>query len=345
MSNLPDQLISSLKNVQGFDEQSFKEIHDSGKQITSIRFNQQKISKEDLEQGNLKNDFDELPLTENILWCDNGYYLKERPLFYLDPLWHAGTYYVQEPSSMCIGFVMKQLCDLSKPLHVLDLCAAPGGKSTEIAGLLSKESILISNEVINSRVHILEENITKWGLPNVIVTHNDARDFGGLTEFFDVILVDAPCSGSGLFRKDPELINEWSPEQVLLCGQRQKRILTDILPALKKNGLLIYTTCSFSQEENEDLVDFSMQQFSLDNIPVPFKPDWNIVETISPISRAKGYRFYPSKLRGEGFFLSCFKKWDEGGVDDKVNIKKYRKKNAPAEINSAQKSVIEPWIN
>lgn len=345
MIYLPEQLISSLCNAQGFDEKSFREIHRSDKTVTSIRINQHKISTEDSDKDNLKNKFPELQIEGKIPWSDNGYYLKERPLFYLDPLWHAGIYYVQEASSMCLEFVLKQLCDLSRPLRILDLCAAPGGKSTAIAGLLSGESILVSNEVISSRTHILEENTIKWGLPNIIVTQNDARDFLGLKEYFDVILVDAPCSGSGLFRKDQDAIKEWSPEQVMLCSQRQKRILTDIMPALKKDGLLIYTTCSFSQEENEEIADFLMQQFPVENISVPVKPEWNIVETNSGVAQAKGYRFYPYMLKGEGFFLSCFRKRNEGENNRSQTMKAPKKRDTLPVISAAQKSILTPWLN
>lgn len=345
MNHLPEQLISSLRNTQGFDEKLFIEIHDADKQITSVRFNQRKVTEEKIAQNDLKNAFSTLPIDGKIPWSRNGYYLKERPSFYLDPLWHAGTYYVQEASSMSIEYVLTHLCDLSRPVRVLDLCAAPGGKSTVIAGLLSPESILVSNEVITSRTHILEENIIKWGLPNVIVTQNDARDFGKLKDYFDIILVDAPCSGSGLFKKDPDSIKEWSSDQVMLCSQRQKRILADIIPVLKKDGLLIYTTCSFSQEENEEMEDFLIQQFPLQNISVPFKPEWNIVETNSPVTKAKGYRFYPHKLMGEGFFLSCFKKQEEGIETDNLNIRNPKKKILISQISHTQKSFLTPWIN
>jgi 16S rRNA C967 or C1407 C5-methylase (RsmB/RsmF family)/NOL1/NOP2/fmu family ribosome biogenesis protein len=345
MNHLPEHLIYSLRNTQGFDEKSFIKIHDADKQITSVRLNQKKVTKEKIAQNDLKNTLSALPMDGKVPWSRNGYYLKERPLFYLDPLWHAGTYYVQEASSMCIEFVLTHLCDLSRPVRVLDLCAAPGGKSTAMAGLISAESILVSNEVIASRTHILEENIIKWGLPNVIVTQNDARDFGKLKEYFDIILVDAPCSGSGLFRKDPDSVREWSSEQVMLCSQRQKRILADIIPSLKKGGLLIYTTCSFSQEENEEMEDFLMQQFPLDNMAVPFKPEWNIVETYSHLLHVKGYRFYPYKLWGEGFFLSCFKKQNEGEGEESLTIKRQKKNSRLTEINDMQKSIWAPWID
>src|SRR4029077_12066969 len=146
--------------------------------------------------------------------------------------------------------------DLLQPIKVLDLCAAPGGKSTLIQSLLQGESLLVSNEVIKTRVNILSENITKWGAANVIVTNNDPKDFQRLGDYFDVIVVDAPCSGSGLFRKDPEAIHEWSEQNVELCGQRQQRILSDILPCLKDGGILIYSTCSYAETEDEAIADW-----------------------------------------------------------------------------------------
>lgn len=345
MNYLPPPLISSLQHVQGFDEKSFMEIHVSDKQVTSVRLNLRKISKNDSPHDDVKNIFSGLSIAGKVPWSDNGFYLEERPLFYLDPLWHAGVYYVQEPSSMCLEFVLKHLCDLSRPLRVLDLCAAPGGKSTLIAGLLNEESVLISNEVIVLRSRILQENMIKWGLPNVIITQNDPEDFLKLKGYFDVILVDAPCSGSGLFRKDPGSVKEWSPEQVRTCSQRQKRIVADVLPSLKENGLLIYTTCSFSQEENEDISDYLMQQFPLENISLPFNPEWNIVETESPLARAKGYRFYPYKLMGEGFFMSCFKKQSGETGEREKDMKNRMQKNILSEINGVQRSFLTQWID
>src|SRR5436190_11131836 len=184
-----------------------------------------------------------------VPWSSSGFYLNERPIFTLDPMFHAGAYYVQEASSMFLEQALKQTVDLSQPVKVLDLCAAPGGKSTLIQSLITTESLLVSNEVIKTRVNILSENITKWGAANVIVTNNDPRDFQRLPGYFDVIVIDAPCSGSGLFRKDPAAISEWSRDNVILCSQRQQRILADIMPALKPGGILIYSTCSYSQEE------------------------------------------------------------------------------------------------
>jgi 16S rRNA C967 or C1407 C5-methylase (RsmB/RsmF family) len=203
---LPGTFIDSIRDAKGFDESTFEQVHQSGEQVTSVRINPAK-------SFNISKD---LPFPENIEkavpWCFNGYYLFQRPSFTSDPLFHAGAYYVQEASSMFLEEVLKQTADLSQPLKVLDLCAAPGGKSTLIQSLINEKSLLVSNEVIKTRVTILSENITKWGTANVIVTNNDPKDFLRLSNFFDVIVVDAPCSGSGLFRKDPEAINEWSEQ-------------------------------------------------------------------------------------------------------------------------------------
>ncbi|HEU4717804.1 MAG TPA: RsmB/NOP family class I SAM-dependent RNA methyltransferase, partial [Bacteroidia bacterium] len=167
---------------------------------------------------------------EKVSWCATGFYLPERPSFTHDPLFHAGHYYVQEASSMSIETVFEKYFPERDNLTVLDLCAAPGGKSTHIVSLLGENSLLVSNEVIRHRANILSENLAKWGKDNVVVTNADPSEFSKLEGFFDVILVDAPCSGEGLFRRDPEAAKEWSPENMELCAARQKRILLDVWP-------------------------------------------------------------------------------------------------------------------
>ena len=297
---IPQPLIQSLQGVEGFDEAAFLNVHTSATPITSIRVHPQKSEAiHDIFPGSI----------ERVPWSSHGYYLSERPSFTFDPLFHAGCYYVQEASSMFIEHVLQQTLDLSKPLKILDLCAAPGGKSTLIQSLLSKSSLLVSNEVIRQRVNVLKDNIVKWGCNNVIVTHNDPRDFAKLKGFFDVIVVDAPCSGSGLFKKDEDAIKEWSENNVILCSQRQQRILADVMPALKENGIIIYSTCSYSKEEDEDILDWLSTAFSLSNIRLDTKPEWHIVETTSQL-RNYGYRFWPHLLRGEGFFVAAFRKND-----------------------------------
>ena len=287
---LPAALLTSLESVTGFDKDAFLKVHASGEQVTSIRINPSKIA-----ESSKALSFGE-GWGEVIPWTQYGFYLKERPSFTFDPLFHAGCYYVQEASSMFLEQALKQTVDLSKPLKILDLCAAPGGKSTHIQSLISKESLLVSNEVIKSRNNILKDNIIKWGCKNVVVTNNDPKDFARLENYFDVIVVDAPCSGSGLFRKEPDAIDYWSENNVQLCSQRQQRILADVLPALKKDGVLIYSTCSYSREEDEGIVSWMNEELQIADCKLQIEGRFNIVES------SHGYRFWPDKLKGEGVF-------------------------------------------
>nr|WP_262920186.1 RsmB/NOP family class I SAM-dependent RNA methyltransferase [Niabella hibiscisoli] len=207
---------------------------------------------------------------------------------------------------MFLEQVLKQSVALDQPLKILDLCAAPGGKSTHLQSLISPDSLLVSNEVIRQRVNILKDNMVKWGSSNVVVTNNDPKDFSKLKGYFDVIVVDAPCSGSGLFRRDEAAISEWSENNVVLCSQRQQRILADILPTLKDGGVLVYSTCSYSRQEDEDIADWLTTTFPLSNIPLNVNADWKIIEAVTT-SGNKGYRFWPHLAKGEGFFLAAFK--------------------------------------
>lgn len=323
-TQIPDELIKALRGLPGFNETEFISIHEKGEQVTSVRTNPFKPHSQ-------------FNSCSPVTWCENGYYLIERPSFTNDPLFHAGAYYVQEASSMFIGHILNSGTDVSKPLRVLDLCAAPGGKSTHLLSILSPGSLLLSNEVIRSRITSLRENIVKWGCPNVIVTNNDPADLSVLENYFDVILVDAPCSGSGLFRKDPEAISEWSEESVKLCSSRQKRILEDVIPSLKKNGILIYSTCSYSEEENEGIVDSLMRDGGFETISLPAEGN-TIVRTISPGSKAIGYRFYPGKIKGEGFFAACLRKIS-GGED--LIIKPRTLKS----VTSTEEKLLAKWLH
>lgn len=311
--------MESLKDVKGFDKEAFGKVHTSGEQITSVRINP-------VKQAEIKNK------KSKIDWTDFGFYLESRPSFTFDPLFHAGCYYVQEASSMFLEQALKQTVDLSKSLKVLDLCAAPGGKSTHIQSLLSENSLLVSNEVIRSRANILKDNIIKWGCENVVVTNNDPRDFTKLENYFDVIVVDAPCSGSGLFRRDPEAIEEWSENNVQLCSQRQQRIIADVWPALKKDGILVYSTCSYSKEEDEDIVKWLLSEFRVVNRTLQIDPSWGIIESEGC------YRFWPDKVRGEGFFLACFQK-KEGEKEISVKTKK-----KPELLHKKEIEIIEKWV-
>lgn len=255
----------------------------------SIRYNPQKIWFE--------------PQGQPVLWEPMGRYLKDRPKFTLEPWFHGGLYYVQEASSMMLGEVFRQLPLPSRSRRILDLCAAPGGKSTHLATLKNEEDLLVSNEVIRSRVAPLEENLTKWGAQNVVITHNDPADFHSLPHFFDLIVVDAPCSGEGLFRRDAAAVSEWSPEHVAFCASRQERILNDIWPVLAPGGFLVYSTCTFNKTENEQVVKaFTEQQnatfFELESEGLPL-----IVSDDVPV-----YRCLPSVMQGEGFTFSIIQK-------------------------------------
>lgn len=243
---------------------------------------------------------DYMPSAEKVAWCDKGYYLNERPLFTADPLFHAGVYYVQEASSMFLSQVVEQ--HFPDADTVLDLCAAPGGKSTLLSQYLHRNCLLVSNEIVRNRAYILAENLAKWGNQNTLVTNNDPADFSALNNFFDAIVVDAPCSGEGMFRKDPGAIDEWSLSNVELCSSRQRKILTDVWDALKPEGILVYSTCTYNREENEDNVAWMCRELDAELLKVDLHGNENIVESDF------GYRFFPHRTKGEGFFIAVVRK-------------------------------------
>lgn len=251
----------------------------------------------------------EIANTVPVPWCPEARYLKKRPSFTLDPLFHAGTYYVQEASSTFLSHVLSSLA-APKDGVFLDLCAAPGGKSTLLASYLGTQGLLLANEVISGRAQILKENIVKWGIGNTVVTQNDASHFRPLEGLFDLVLIDAPCSGEGMFRKDPNAIAEWSPDHVTHCAIRQQRILDEagILP--KAGGYLVYATCTYNETENEKNIRFLAEEFSFEPVRIPVPPEWGIVESRidSEAGDYFGYRFFPHKVQGEGFFVSVMKR-------------------------------------
>ncbi|HTK21552.1 MAG TPA: hypothetical protein VL442_18665 [Mucilaginibacter sp.] len=309
----PSNFLNSIAGSPGLDTENFSKAHQTAESPTSIRLNPFKPSI-------IKGD-------EKVAWCNEGYYLNSRPSFTFDPLFHAGCYYVQEASSMFIGHILHYINKDSDGIKVLDLCAAPGGKSTLISSALKESDLLVANEIIKTRVPVLTDNLTRWGIANTIVSNNDPKDFTKLKGFFDIILVDAPCSGSGMFRKDPDAMNEWSEANVNLCHQRQERILADVYPALKEDGYLIYSTCSYSMEENEDILDWLCNEFDLESIRIPINNDWGIVESKSTRSKAWGYRFYPDKVKGEGLFAACLRKKDSDGEVAPAKSKEQQKPN------------------
>lgn len=241
-----------------------------------------------------------------IPWCENGVFLLERPVFTLNPLFHAGSFYPQEAGSMLLDYMLRQLQLPTEPT-VLDLCAAPGGKSTLIASFLDGKGLLVANEVINQRAKILKENISKWGYANTIVTNNDPADFQRLTSFFDVAVVDAPCSGEGMFRKDPNARTEWSLDNVNLCAGRQKRILADVWSSIKEGGYLIYSTCTFNSMENEENVKWMESELGGQYIHV--EAPYNFVQGRNGI----GICGIPGKSESEGFYIAIVQKLSNDG--------------------------------
>jgi 16S rRNA C967 or C1407 C5-methylase (RsmB/RsmF family)/NOL1/NOP2/fmu family ribosome biogenesis protein len=299
MLELPVNFVDRTKSLLGDEYPAFEEAL-NGISPVSIRVNDKFT--------------DYKPSDQIVPWCDSGFYLNERPLFTADPLLHAGVYYVQEASSM----FLKQVCDvyLKNAERVLDLCAAPGGKSTLLSQALPSEVLLVSNEIVRSRAMILAENVIKWGNPNVVVTNNAPEDFRKLPAFFDAIVVDAPCSGEGMFRKDPGSVAEWSLQNVQQCAIRQKSILKDVWQSLKDGGILVYSTCTYNKEENEDNVAWICEELGADCLT----PDISRFDGI--VVSKYGCRFYPHKIKGEGFFIAVLRKYNTG---ENINIGKSKK--------------------
>ena len=225
---------------------------------------------------------------------------------------------------MFITHVLRSLADsslftLHSSLHLLDMCAAPGGKSTAMRTVLPEGSTLVSNEPIPNRAQILLENITKWGWPDCIVTNNYPRDFRKAKILFDLILCDVPCSGEGMFRKDPATIGEWSPQNVEKCWRLQREIVSDAWECLNPGGLLIYSTCTYNIKENEENVRWIMETYDAEPVTIPTDPSWNITGSLLPGFDAPVYRFIPGITRSEGLFLCVLRKrgkraLDHGGI-------------------------------
>lgn len=333
---LPTPFIDYTRTLLGDEEYEQLSAALSQESPVSIR-----MRDEELRMRN-----EELP---RLPWCEEGCYLDQRLTFTFDPLFHAGCYYVQEASSMFVGRVLTNYVSQG-PVVMLDLCAAPGGKSTHARSLLPEGSLLVANEVIRNRSQILAENLTKWGHPGVVVTNNDPADFSRLDVFFDVILTDVPCSGEGMFRKDPGAIEEWSPENVEICWQRQRRIVADIWPSLKPGGILIYSTCTYNTKENEENVQWICEEFGAEVLPVDTPSEWNITGNLLPGANFPVYRFLPHKTKGEGFFLAVLRKSErdvsQTGKEEisRKKVASTKGKAAPPQIGKEQLALAGGWL-
>lgn len=326
---LPEAFEERMKNFLG--ELQFLKFQQAleNEPKTSIRLNPFK---------NLK----ETQKMKKVPWTNWGYYLEDRPSFTLDPLFHAGAYYVQEASSMFLEHILEYL-QIPKNGIFLDLAAAPGGKSTLLSSYLGEEGFLVANEVIKARASILKENIIKWGIGNSLVTQNDPEHFSNLEGFFDLVLVDAPCSGEGMFRKDPDARNEWSADHVNLCTMRQERIMDQAGALVKAGGYLIYSTCTFNEQENEDMLRFICSEFSYEPVRIPLESSWGIVETKVEIEDKSyyGYRFYPHKVDGEGFFICVLKRSEDAYSQEPQRIKDFKHPFIKSEGKIISQKLIE----
>lgn len=294
----------------------------------SIRLHAQKTT------GNARDYLDAALVGPQVPWHPHGWYLTERPSFTTDPFFQAGGYYVQEASSMFLLHALAQIAPLRQSLRVLDLCAAPGGKSTLLQSAISSDSLLVANETIRPRIGALKENLEKWGLPNKAIASADPSEMKNMEAWFDVVVVDAPCSGEGMFRKDPDAIAEWSPAHVEFCAARQKRIVTDAIACLKPGGSLLYSTCTFNQMENDENVEWMVQTFDLEKTALAVPAEWNINQT------RHGFSFLPHLVAGEGFYLAALRKKSGPAVTMKTPAAFKSLKPLSKDLRQA----IKPWF-
>jgi 16S rRNA C967 or C1407 C5-methylase (RsmB/RsmF family)/NOL1/NOP2/fmu family ribosome biogenesis protein len=318
---LPEEFVKRLKSQKYIDAEALVTALEEPSPV-SIRINPVKWRKRPSDSA-------------AVPWCSHGYYLKNRHSYTLDPLFHAGCYYPQEASGMFLEEVIRQTGQLPGNLRVLDLCAAPGGKSTHLADIIGLNNLLVANEVIRSRAAVLAETITKWGQGNTLVTQNDPAVFGRLPGYFDIIIVDAPCSGEGMFRGETA-VREWSAANTVHCSVRQKRILIDIWPALKENGILVYSTCTFNPGENEENIKWFIGKNEAECVRIDISEFKGISEI--DFEGIFGYGFYPDRVRGEGFFISVMRKTCH---QERARIKSIRKPELQANKNDL--NVVNKW--
>ena len=272
----------------------------SGEPSVSVRINPAKAGSPSEIFGNL--------VSGPVEWNRHAAFLSERPAFTLDPLIHAGAYYVQDSSAMFPGKAFRDVLDkvlesgIISP-KVLDLCAAPGGKTTDISASLRESCkggyLLVSNEIMKQRAAVLADNAAVWGDPSVVVTSVDPKAFGTLPGFFDIIVADVPCSGEGMFRKDDEAVSQWSEENVALCQARQRRIVADVWPSLAEGGFLVYSTCTFNNLENDDNVKWICSEFGAEIIGI---------DSCGLLRTECGVSLVPGFVRGEGQYCAVLRK-------------------------------------
>ena len=312
---LPEEFVKYTSQLMG--EKLFEKLCEGLEEQppVSIRLNPLKCNKEDVSIEGFRS---------RVAWCPStGMYMNDRPSFTFDPLFHSGVFYVQEASSMFIDNVIRQV--ISEPVTMLDLCAAPGGKTTACRAALPEGSLVVCNEPIRTRANILSENIQKFGHEDVIVTNNYPRDYRKSGIVFDVILADVPCSGEGMFRKDSNAIAEWSVHNVEACRKLQREIIEDIWPCLKPGGIMIYSTCTFNAKENEENVEWITGELGAEFLKIDTEDGWNITGALK--SDIPAYRFIPGVSEGEGLFMCVMRKNGQPQENNKPMTTKQRNKN------------------
>ncbi len=356
MVSLPADFVAETRRIMGDERFSrFLGAFDEEAPV-SIRVNPRKRSKGQVLDCGQSPDQATCPSDRQVPWCAEGFYLEDRPQFTFDPLLHAGCYYVQEASSMFVTHILRncqlsaRLCRLARPRIVncqlaLDLCAAPGGKSTALRSVLPDDCVLISNEPMGNRAQILLENITKWGAPNCIVTNNYPRDFRKSKLKFDLILCDVPCSGEGMMRKDPGAIAEWSPQNVEKCWQLQREIVSDAWECLNPGGLFIYSTCTYNTKENEENIQWILDNYDAEVLDIPVDPSWNITGSLLPGFDHPVYRFIPGITRGEGLFVCALRKQKEENLDFRIKSDDITKKLSKFSILNSQLEYSDIYVD
>ena len=244
---------------------------------------------------------------EKIGWSRGGRRLSERPSFTTDPSFHAGAYYVQEAASQFIEHIISG--EELRGKRVLDMCSAPGGKTTIYSTAVGEDGLVVANEYVRSRANILADNVRKWGLGNVLVTNNAPEHIAAFEGWFDVVAVDAPCSGEGMFRKEEAAREDWSEEAVKMCAARQWSIVSEAWQSLKCGGMLIYSTCTFNRDEDEGVVEQLLEEYG-DGIE-PYKnievdASWGVVK--GQVGAFQTFRFFPHKTGSEGLFVAVARK-------------------------------------
>lgn len=329
---LPERFVERMRQELGEAEATALCEALATEPSTAIRLNTPKMSCPPFE-------------VEAVPWSADGYTLPERPAFTLDPRFHAGAYYVQEASSQFAGYILSQAVggrEQCEGLRVLDVCAAPGGKSTHYASLVGEHGLVVANEINRSRAAVLADNARKWGLGNMVVTCNDSAHLGDYEEWFDVVAIDAPCSGEGMFRKSEEACEQWSEANVKMCAERQWEIVENVFDTLRPGGVLIYSTCTFNRDEDEALVQRICDEWgeAIESAQeVDVADEWSAV--VGRVGAFQTFRFFPHRVKGEGMFMAVARK---AGVPTSRRRMPKARREVIAAVEKRSEQELSRWV-